>query len=218
MAIKFWGSVLLLFVSSMVFAQQDSTHRKTNHYVGVQANQLIKQLFNLSNSSSAAVNNPYLIVYSFNSIQTGWGMNFGLGYTFNEFKDGDAFSRRETKINNYFFRFGVEKKTSLGKKWIFSAGFDVTNDNQKNNTKTNSGGSTFETDTKSKGWGVGPRVTLNYKITDRILLGTECTYYFRAGKNTLKSSSNFGPTEETSDKENQFLFTVPAVLILIVKF
>ncbi len=217
MALKFLGSVLLLLFSSTAFAQQDSTYRKTNHYIGVQANQLIKQLFNLSNST-AVVNNPYLLVYSFNSVHTGWGMNVGLGYTYNEFKDGDAFSSRETKINNYFFRVGFEKKTNLGKKWIFSGGFDITNDNQKNNTKNTSGGSTFETDTKSKGWGFGPRVTLNYKITDRILLGTECTYYFRAGENSLKSFSNFGPSEETSDKSKQFLLTVPAVLILIVKF
>lgn len=217
MTVKFWGSVLLLSISSVAFSQQDSTYKKTNHYFGVQANQLLKQLFNLNNSN-AVVDNPYLLVYSFNSVQTGWGMNFGLGYTFNEFKEGDDILRKETKINNYFFRVGFEKKTNLGKKWIFSGGIDITNDNQKNNTKTTSSGSTAETDTKSKGWGIGPRVTLNYKITDRIILGTECTYYFRAGKNTLKSSSSFGPIEETTDKEKQFLLTVPAVLILIVKF
>ena len=217
MAFKFWGSVVLLFCSSVVFAQQDSTSKTVNHYFGVQANQLIKQLFNLSNSTST-VNNPYLLVYALNSIETGWGLNVGFGYAYNQFKEKNAFQDRETNINNYFFRVGIERKTNLGKKWILSGGFDITNDNQKNKTKNINTGSTFETETKSKGWGFGPRATLNFKITNRILLGTECTYYFRFGKNSLKTTSSFSPPEETSDKSKQFLFTVPAVLILIVKF
>jgi hypothetical protein len=216
MALKFGGSILLLFISSITFAQQDST-RKANHYIGVQANQLIKQLFNLSNNN-AVVNNPYLLVYSVNSVRNGWGANIGFGYTFSEFTDGDAFNTRETKVNNYFFRAGFEKKTNFGKKWIFSGGFDITNDNQKNNTKNTSNGNTIETDNKTKGWGFGPRVSLNFKITDRILLGTECTYYFRSGKSSLLTTSNFGGTEETSDKNKQFIFTAPAVLLLIIKF
>ncbi len=217
MAFKFWGSVVILFCSSVVFAQQDSTSKTVNHYVGVQANQLIKQLFNLSNSTST-VNNPYLLVYAVNSTRTGWGLNAGLGYTYNQIKNGDAINRLETNINNFFFRVGVEKKTNLGKKWILSGGLDIINDNQKNNTKNISTGSIFETETKSKGWGFGPRATLNFKITNRILLATECTYYFRAGETSTKITSSFSPPEERSDDTKQFLFTVPAVLILIVKF
>ncbi len=217
MAFKLWRSVVLLFCSSVVFAQQDSTSKTVNQYIGVQANQLIKQLFNLNNSTST-VNNPYLLVYALNSINTGWGLNIGFGYTYNQFKDGDAFNRRETNINNYFFRVGFEKKTNLGRNWILSGGLDITNDNQKNDTKNISTGSTFESETKSKGWGFGPRATLNYKITSRILLATESTYYLRAGKNSTKTTTSFSPPEETSDKSKQFLFTVPAVLILIVKF
>jgi len=217
MVLRFFGSVLLLFLSATAFAQQDSTYTKYDHYLGVQANLLIKQLFNLSNSNTA-VNNPYLLVYSRNSPRTGWGVNLGLGYSYSEINDGDAFNKRESKINNYFFRVGVEKKTNLGKRFIFSGGFDIINDNQKNDTKNTTGGTSFGTETKSKGWGFGPRATLNFKITERILLGTECTYYFRAGKSSLKTSSSFGPTEETKDKSTQFLFTPPAVLILIIKF
>lgn len=217
MSVKFSGSILLLFFCSFAFAQQDSTHQKANHYIGVQANQLIKQLFNLSNNNNV-VNNPYMLVYTINSAHNGWGGNIGFGYTYNEFKDGDAFNSRETKINNLFLRGGFEKKTNIGKKWIFSAGVDITRDFQNNETKNISNGSTFETETKSKGWGFGPRATLNFKITNRILLGTECTYYFRSGKNSTKITTSFSPPEERSDKSKQFLFTVPAVLILIVKF
>src|SRR6187551_3878023 len=107
MMLKFGGGVVLLFISSIAFAQQDSSYRKANHYIGVQANQLIKQLFNLSNNN-AVVNNPYLLVYSVNSVRNGWGANIGFGYTFNEVTDGDAFNTRETKVNNFFFRAGFE--------------------------------------------------------------------------------------------------------------
>ena len=119
------------------FAQNDSVPvpaekplgRYATHYIGIQANQLVKQLLNLGGSTSA-VNNPYLITYSVTSTHTGVGMNLSFGVVINEFSGGDNFSRSNTEINEFFFRLGIEKKTRLGKRWILAAGGDLVADNQ----------------------------------------------------------------------------------------
>ncbi|MGC4021145.1 MAG: hypothetical protein QM734_03975 [Cyclobacteriaceae bacterium] len=58
---------MMIFTGSSCFAQRDSTNsKKVNHYIGVQANQLLRQLFNLSGNTTV-VTSPYLINYSVNS-------------------------------------------------------------------------------------------------------------------------------------------------------
>lgn len=210
--------VFICFIFSL--SAQDSLSKRSDHYVGVQVNQLIKQIFNFS-SSSSAINNPYLLTYAVNSVRTGWGANFGLGYTFNEFTDGDAFSQRKTKINELFFRTGFEKKSSFGKRWILSAGMDVLIDLKNNSTKTvqdNNAQLTFKTKTKSNGWGLGPRVTLNYDITGKLLVGTEVTYYFKSMKNTVVNSGGSISDEEITEKLKNFQFNVPTAIFMILKF
>jgi hypothetical protein len=212
--------LLACFVFS-AFAQ-DTIPKNSNRYIGVQINQLIRQILNFS-SSSTAVNNPYLITYAVNSRQTGWGANFGLGYTFNEFNDGDAFLRRRTKINDFFFRVGFERKSGFGKRWILSSGIDALIDLQNNTTRTTQSGispsNTTTTKNKNNGWGLGPRVTLNYTITDRMLIGTEATYYFKSLKNTIETQGQGGVSDDkTTEKSKRFQLVVPAVIFMVLKF
>lgn len=167
-------------------------------------------------------------------------MNSGLGYTFNEFNDGDALNKRETKINDLFLRIGYEKKRNLGKRWMASTGLDVVFDRQRNKTSnTNDFGSgnksKIETETKLSAWGLGPRFTLNFKISEKIWIGTEAMYYFKSikDKRIIKSeitSQIFDPftgqtrlqtvsdKDEIESKNKRFTFSSPAVIFLIVKW
>jgi hypothetical protein len=213
--------LLLLVVTAPAFSQTDSLqHRTSSHYLGVQANQLARQLLNFGNAS--VIDNPYLIVYSVNSRQTGYGLNVGSGYTYNQSKDGDSFNSRETDINNFFLRAGFEKKSSLGKNWITSWGFDLVVESQKNDTKNTvdfGGGnkSTSETVTKSNAFGVGPRLTLNYKIGDRIMIGTETTYYMKFGKSSTEDIPSSGSKNTNDQKFTKIQLALPAVLLVIIK-
>ena len=71
-------------------SQSSSTSelKNFNQYVGLEANQLLRQIFDFSNDNSSS-GNPYLITYSFNSSNTGSGMSFGLGYLSRELEDVD---------------------------------------------------------------------------------------------------------------------------------
>jgi hypothetical protein len=234
MKLPFIFAFLFCVGLSIAMAQTDKTtevesaekkERLATTYLGVQANQLIRQIFNFSNSNSA-IDNPYLFIYSVNSKETGVGFSSGLGFSVSHVSDGDPSNKRETKINNLSLRVGVEKKSSIGKKWLVSWGFDITHDNLKNETSNTqsfnpNNTSVFTTTNTTSSWGIGPRFTLNFQVTNRILLATEANYYYKSGS-TATTSSNTSPSFsskiESSNDFTKFQFTVPAVIYLIVKF
>lgn len=218
-----------LFFTSMslpVFSQDEdhTPEKKSNHYLGIQVNPLIRQIFNFS-SANTPIDNPFLITYAVNSIETGWGLNVGLGYRFDEIKENNNSNERETKINDLSFRVGFEKKTYLSKRWIMSLGIDALHEKLRNHTisrNTNGFGATpfkIETDSKSTGWGIGPRFTINYQVSERILLGTEANYYFKTIKETteFKSDSSSQNTPEDPVKFKKFQLHLPISIQLIVK-
>lgn len=235
-------SALLWLAALQASAQADSVVRPAHtsaSYFGIQANQLFRQLINVSNTSASAINNPYLLTYAVNSNRTGWGLNVGLGYTYSQSNDGDATNKRETKINDLFFRVGFERKHTLGKRWLTSWGFDIVYDALKNNTVTTTGidnnKSVFETTTKSSGPGFGPRFTLSYRISEKIYVGTEANYYYKSLSESSEAKTSitafvFDPNTgqqvltttndvtKSDSKQKNFQLNVPAVLYLVLKF
>ncbi|HEY0740697.1 MAG TPA: hypothetical protein VGD40_04510 [Chryseosolibacter sp.] len=220
------------------YAQEESsTSKKSEHYIGLQANQLIRQVFNFSNTNSV-LNNPYLLTWSVNSLQTGAGFTMGLGYNFNQSNDGDQFVDRTVTLNDVFIRMGYEKKSRLAPKVIFSLGADVLFDRQRSETKTEEKTQSdlvSETSNTTLSGGFGPRFTLNYQLHEKILIGTEANFYFKWTKtdNTQKQvffETVFDPVtgqprtvrrtqdETESQKSKRFQLNSPAVIFLILKF
>jgi hypothetical protein len=234
---KTLASLVLACLCAAASAQTITPGKAKGRYLGLQANQLLRQLFSFGNT--AAVNNPYLLTYSVNRDSVGPGLNVGIGYSFDEITTGDAVFERVTKLNNLSFRIGYEYKHALSRKFITSAGVDfiadrsvndseVTTDDQFNKSK-------IVTNSKDSGFGFGPRVTLSYHLTDRLLIGTEATWYFRSSKNKRKvvsriTTREFDPitgqqinvthteTTESDDDLKALEFNVPAVIYLILRF
>lgn len=221
-----------------VLAQEETpVVRKSSHYVGLQANQLIRQVFNFS-GTGPAINNPYLLTYAVNSIEGGAGFTAGFGYTFLEASDGDQFIDRTTTTNDVFFRFGFENKSQLARKVIFSLGIDIVLDRQKQETETKEKTQSqinFESSTRTVGTGLGPRLTINYQITDKIIVGTEANYYYKSFKIEQTQKNVFFETQfdpitgqprqvrrsvdnTETEKQKRFQFNSPAVIFLIMKF
>ena len=188
------------------------------HYVGIQVNELLRQLLNFGGTSNS-VGNPYLITYAVNSTKNGVGFNFGLGYTYSSTSNGDPITPRTTIDHSLNLRFGLEKKFTIGKRWLSSYGLDLVLDDSNNKTETtfNPGGgipSKTTTELSINGGGLGPRFTLNFFVSDRIMLGTEASYYYRAGTSTQKVSNQ----PDQTNKPRSLTFAVPAVLFVILKF
>src|SRR5258705_1627049 len=72
-----------------------------NHYLGVQANQLFRQLINL-NTGSTVISNPYLLTYSVYSVKYKWGLQAGFRYNYYRVMDTESPTNHESNINHLF--------------------------------------------------------------------------------------------------------------------
>jgi len=229
-----------LKVSTYRMVAGDSTKAKktTHQYLGIQANQLLNQLFNFGNNAPV-VNNPYLIIYSVNSLRTGLGLNAGMGYTVHSTDEkSDPTTSRSTTINSFSTRVGVEKKSLLSKKWQVSFGFDLIYNNEDDQTRSESkfqfNSMISDSNSNTSYFGFGPRAALNFFVSEKILLGTETTYYFKSIKisqkitntqTTVTIDPNTGQqffqttssTVNTSQKATDFALRVPVAIFLILK-
>jgi hypothetical protein len=192
--------------------------RKVSHYVGLQANQLIRQLLSFGGNNTA-VTNPYALVYTVNSKETGWGLATGLGYSSIQTKTSDLFTSTTSKVDDFAWRVGFEKKTYILKNWLLSLGGDFLVESNKAVTITNNGSATNPTvTTKEKRQGFGPRASLNYHINDKLLIGTEASYYFKSIKHTqTQTNTGVTPPKDPDSSLHSFSFTLPAVIFVIVK-
>jgi hypothetical protein len=212
------GSVNYRSVAKFSQNDDESTSAKlSDRYFSLQANQLLRQLFSLSNTS-ASTGNPFSLTYAFNNKQTGGGMAFGLGYFTSHVEDVDQGNDRETDNSNINFRVGYDKKSSIGKRWTAGWGFDVLLSRSKSFTTTDQGGFISEIEDKSTGWGLGPRGTLLFQVNGKIHLGTEASWYFQNQK--IKSEISFGgsPGEKSEQKSSSFALQVPVAIFLTIKF
>lgn len=234
--------VVLAFISTFVtdsYSQIDSPKEKRfNHYVGFQANALIKQLINL-NTNNTAIGNPYLFTYTISQIKTGYGAHFGLGYDYNRIVTNNTQASRETKVNKLFYRLGVEKKFNISKRFESGIGLDFIASRQIDKTfsisVTNVGSGVDSAVTtvteKITSIGYGPQFYLGFHITEKIILGTEATFYFSAEKqnenvNIINTFTDTFSNQKTITSTNQnsgadtdnFDLTIPTALFLIVKF
>jgi len=209
-----------LFALAWPAAAQDATEsvRTNSRFLGVQANQLVQQLLNFGGTNNA-VANPYLLTYAFNHNTSGTGMSFGLGYSYRHFNDGDAITPRQTTESDLFIRAGLEKKVFWGKRWMGSYGMDLVLDRLRDKTKTTSnfggGGPPIETGSTTNLAGLGPRCTLNFQVAEKILIGTEASYYFKSGKQKIEDHT---VSVNTEHKQRSFNLAVPSVLYLILRF
>lgn len=206
---------------------------KITHYAGLQANQLLKQI--ISFGSSPSINNPYLVKYSlrFNASQT--QINAGFGYTYNQLTEKNGLKSDRSDLD---FRLGYGKVYAVGRRLELGIGIDgvlkAQNTQTVNVQSFNFGSGIDSTVTTTKsvvmGYGLGPQVTLSYAITDRVIIGTEASYYFIRSKQSSEQqaknySSNFGgpeiltvTTEKDENKSMDFNLQLPVALFLIVTF
>ena len=198
---------------------ENENTRNSHRYIGFQANQLLRQLL----GSAGSADNPYLFAYSVNSISTGRGMNFGLGFNLQNTDDFDPSIGldRETKSSSTAIRIGYDFKKSIGKRWISGFGVDVFRNGSKSKTKSSfagQGGITNTLTTKTNGLGLGPRFLLLFNVSEKIYLGTETTVYYMFEKTTSQGDSSIPTSFEQKLKENSFVLGVPTALFLMLRF
>lgn len=214
----------MLLIGHKMFAQQQPTEetqqtgsaKVVSHYVGLQANQLIRQLLSFGGNSTA-VTNPFMLVYSVNHNSSGLGLATGLGYSSIQTKTSDNFTSTVSKVDDFAWRIGFEKKSYLSKRWLVSFGGDILAEQNKAETISNNGTNPNpKVTTRIKRYGFGPRVSLNYQFHNRMLVGTEASFYLKWIEQTQRVFGMNGPADP-DESLRSFSFTLPAVVFLIVK-
>ena len=230
---------MLILCSFYSYGQtRDSTNKKKiDHYIGIQANALLKQIFNFSNNSTTP-SNPYTLTYTVIAANCGWGAHIGFGYEHKKTEDVLNPSNKISKFDNGFFRIGLEKRIPMGRKFSTIFGLDFIDSyefNATNSTNVTNFGNQIDSSisvikTKVTGYGGGFQLGLTYSLSQKILIGTEATYYF--SKENSKENSEItsyirnvflGQTtvsytnENTEFKSNQVALTLPVVIYLIIK-
>lgn len=231
------ATAVLASTTSIAIAQPDSLKPKQKlfeHQVGVQVNELVRQVLNF-NDAPAAIDNPFLMTYSITHIKTGLGIRLGGGYNQQVFSENDGVTKRNNDNKSMQFRVGVEKMFYLSDRWTAGAGIDALYGKEDNYTITTV--NSFDTVTtrvrsKINTLGGGAMGWLRYRISDKILLGTEASFYYRKGdfeqnitvtqKVPLMPGGGGGiTTSKRTISENETTdgrFRVPVVLYLIVRF
>jgi len=213
------------------WAQEEATAgtKRIQHHVGVQINELIRQVFNFNNSTTSTNNNPYLLVYSVNSVKKGWGGRLGIGYTYRSFTDDDGVNRKESNINSMQLRLGAEKAFRLSEKWSVGVGLDALYNRDNNDTRSTT--KAFDTTltvttTKIQSYGGGAMGWLRYAVTDKVVIGTETSFYYVTGNQKQDisiASKSFGqPVTTTSSKIDndveEGVFRMPVAIYLLIRF
>ncbi len=232
----------LVFIATLattsLLAQTDTKEaapvgKKFNHYAGIQLNELVRQVFNFGGGAVTANTNPYLFTYNINHARTGLGLRIGAGYNYQSETNDDGITRRSTDINDLQARFGIEKMFSLSEKWSAGVGLDAVVSHNDDYTKSAVRGfDTVTTITSSKitSYGGGPMAWLRYHISDRVLIGTESSYYYTSGQQTddiIITRRTFtggagGQLESTATNVDEGhkagKLSVPVAFYLIVRF
>ena len=232
--------IFLLIMVNTGYCQQDSS-KVVNHYVGVQINELLRQLINLSENNEI-IENPYLLTYSVFTAQSGWGLQGGFGFNYHQIKDKISVTAQESKISESFYRVGIAKQFRLGKRWTATTGLDYTGSYMLDKTFAsqvvfNFSGTTKDststiTNTTSKTNGGGAQLRIAYSISKHIEISTEATLYYTTTRE--KSNVMFAEvftnsmdhdqdrntiTSSNSDvEESEFIMTLPVAIFLIIKF
>jgi hypothetical protein len=165
------------------------------HFFGLQANQLLQQVFNFGEAD--AVNNPYLAKYTFKHIPTGLALNVGGGFDRNSSETEDGILNEN---ESYDVRIGPGWQTPLGKRFELGVGADVIFGRSYGESSSVStvvlGGNLDSTITTNRAettyFGGGLQLSLNFKLSPSVMIGTEASWYaFRTESKTNDILDNY---------------------------
>jgi hypothetical protein len=213
-------------INNFSFAQSryyagDSTRASNTKFIGLQANQLLKQFLSF-NSSTVINNNPFLLTFS-SCNSKGRGFSMGTGLNFSDESSTDGVTSTQIKNRNFVFRFGFEAKFHLSEKWIPFWGLDFHLGGTYTRISTQQF-QTFQTNTSTISttnlfFGPAIRGGVLVSLSKHLLLGTEGFFNFKIAFQQVNSSSNFSsgvPNSSRSIPLNLGI-NVPTAIFLIVK-
>ncbi|MBX7181849.1 MAG: porin family protein [Bacteroidia bacterium] len=204
---------------STLFAQENSTEKRNQHQIGVNASYFFKQFLNLGSSNSLSIS-PYILSYKIvDRKHHGFRMGAGLSMQSSN-QNPDSTNSVKNSTSAYNLRFGYEYQKELGPKWLCFFGADGLFNYALDKTTTNNGFDKVSNTDVLLTYGGGPVLGFQYNISKHISLFTETGIYALVGQSVSKSSFTNNPqfNEETKTNVSSVSFLLPTSLFLVVRF
>jgi len=194
-------------------------HLDLFHEIGINGTFFINQFLNFSDKEIPQ--SPYLLTYKIGNRKH--AIRFGVGTTFKESeKSVETFDDTETlKDFTLDLRLGYEYRNTLGNRWIGYFGVDFIYNQIIDEQINNSGFDIVTISNNKSGLGGGPILGLQFKLTNKLMLGTEGAFYFSQSENKSRTTFENFPgfnTETEIIKEKEIITYLPATLYLIFRF
>lgn len=216
-------SISIFFCYFSHAADSDTTKvkkKKIQQEVFVNTTFFIKQIINLSNTTTLAVS-PYIVGYKcFFDQNNGIRFSAGGGFT-NQKNFSDTTSVNITTSGTVNLRLGYEYRRNLGKHWTFFTGMDVLTDWTWTYARDNSDVDIVTTKTTTWDFGGGPLIGIQVNIGKRVALFTETAFYYLYGKTkNYVNSVNLPELDQNQvasvNQSGQFL--LPTSVYFVFKF
>ncbi|MBK8668453.1 MAG: hypothetical protein IPN89_02910 [Saprospiraceae bacterium] len=216
----FYIMVCLCFSYCISFAQKENAFYTYKNEIGINFTNVLGNVLSLNPNNASS---PYGLTYrrhmKNSSFRSALNIRYGSNQT-NDFSSG-SFFQRTLNILTTNVRFGLEKHLVVHKKLQFSYGFDVLVSYGRENSEIidlNTNGSTFLSNQKTIGGGLGPMLRLEYKISDRIYISSESSLYGIYNTTNESLTINGSLTEEPSKKASSLILELPQSLFFNISF
>jgi len=218
--------IVILF-PFFTYAQEETheeEHKEKRHLdlfneIGINATSLLNQILNFSDKEIPQ--NPYLLTYKLGIKKHAFRLGVGAIFKESE-KSVETFDDTETlKDLSLDVRAGYEFRSAFGNRWIGTFGADFIYTQTVDEQINNSGFDVVTIANNQSGIGGGPVLGLQFRLSEKLMLGTEGAFYFTQTETKSKTEfENFvefnTEAEITIDKE--LVNYLPATLYLIFHF
>jgi len=217
----------LMFVlsSSFVYSQKESTSIQSfypyKNELGINFTNVLGNVLSLNPNNA---NSPYGLTYRRHIGQKSFrsAFSFLVNNEINNTFINGLFLTRTINQTTSQFRIGLEKHIVLNKRVLFSYGFDllgmVKTDNSSVEDFNNFGGTTFISKETTFGGGAGPMLRLEYKISDRLYISSECSLYGFYSSTTENLKFGNQPSEQTKSSDSSIELLLPQSLFFNISF
>lgn len=217
--------VFIILVTGTIFCQRKKNENKTEpfhkytHEIGLNVTNVLGNIFSLNPDSDPY---PYLLTYrkhlSSNSAFRS-GFNFNVSQDSNTEFDNNVFLERNLQLLNADVRLGYEKKLPLNQRFLFSYGVDILGRYvQEKSTVRDFNFNTFSSFEQTWGAGLGPVMRFEFKISDRMFLSIESSFYGFYTRNTETLNINGSVDDDPVNTQFNLELILPRSLFFNVAF
>lgn len=222
MKMKILHLPILLLITQFIIAQEKNENfYKYKNQIGINFTNVLGNVLSLNPNNASS---PYGLTFRRHAKKITFrsAINFNANKSNNNEVLNNQFVKKSLNQSNIDLRTGLEKHLLLSKKMMLTYGFDLllglyaeSSEVQQFNAPNNS---TFRSAQQTYKFGLGPVLRLEYKISDRLYLSTESSFYGSYSKGVEKLSINGVITAEPDKNLGSIVLELPQSLFINISF